>query len=62
MKCETIHQVYSCDICGAYHRLEWDGDCRENAERLQIEDLEAKYGEEGKAWIEVDMPTWDDET
>jgi hypothetical protein len=27
-------QFYECGICGAYHRAEWNGDCREDAERF----------------------------
>lgn len=26
---------YECGICGAYHPWEWDGDCRDDANRLQ---------------------------
>lgn len=32
-------KFYECEICGALHKWEWSGDCRENAARFQLEDL-----------------------
>ncbi len=49
-------QFYDCGICGAYHPANWDGDCRDDANRFAPDQLDAKYGEDG--WEEVPMPTW----
>jgi hypothetical protein len=37
--------LYDCDICGGLHRWEWDGDCREDANRFSsVEDFMARTG------------------
>lgn len=46
-------RFYDCGICGAYHSAEWNGDCREDAARLDPNDLDEKYGIDG--WEEIDM-------
>ena len=28
------HIIYECGICGCYHLWEWDGDCRDDANRF----------------------------
>lgn len=33
--------VYECEICGALHAWEWDGDCREDRARLQPDEIPA---------------------
>ena len=48
---------YDCGICGHWHPLMWDGDCREDAYRFTTDEIEAKHGQEGEGWGEVDMPT-----
>lgn len=30
---------YRCGICECTHRWEWNGDCREDSERLNDEDI-----------------------
>jgi len=45
---------YECGICGQYHSVLWDGDCREDAARFTPEDLDAKHGADG--WTEAPMP------
>lgn len=47
-------QYYECGICGAMHSAAWDGDCREDAARLNIEDLDRDHGLSG--WDEIEMP------
>lgn len=27
------HVIYECGICGCYHPWNWDGDCRDDANR-----------------------------
>lgn len=49
-------KYYECGICGHYHPLEWDGDCRDDANRFTIMEVEEKHGEEGIGWEEVPMP------
>ncbi len=53
----TTRQFYECGICGCYHAIEWNGDCREDAARHAPDELDAKYG--GMGWECVEMPTWD---
>jgi len=53
-------KFYECGICGAWHRLEWDGDCREDAARFFADDLDQELGLDG--WEAVAMPTWEDST
>jgi len=48
-------KYYECGICGAWHRAEWDGDCREDDERLNPEDMDARHGSFG--WESIEMPT-----
>jgi hypothetical protein len=30
----VTHVIYECGICGCYHAWEFDGDCREDANRF----------------------------
>lgn len=50
---EYAPRFYECGCCGAMHSVSFGGDCRENAARLDIEDLNREYGPHG--WIEVDF-------
>lgn len=43
-----------CGCCGHYHRPNYFGDCRNDAERFNPNDLDDRYGENG--WIQVDLP------
>jgi len=45
---------YDCGICGALHAVEWDGDCRQDNARLNMEDLDEQHGPYG--WNLVPMP------
>lgn len=45
-------QFYDCGICGHYHPVNWDGDCRDDANRFNPDQLDARFGENG--WEEVD--------
>lgn len=38
-----------CGSCGHFHRAEFGGDCRNDAERFTADELDAKHGENG--WI-----------
>jgi hypothetical protein len=49
----TKPTFYECGICGAYHSADWNGDCREDAARIDPNDLDKKYGFDG--WREIDM-------
>lgn len=44
---------YECGICDYHHAIEWDGDCREDAARLNVDELDAKHG---AYWTEAPMP------
>ena len=52
-------EFYECGICGHMHPINWNGDCRDDANRFTYDELDAKYGEDN--WQEVDMPGWDDD-
>jgi len=47
-------QFYECGICGHYHPIEWDGDCRDDTNRFSGNQLDDKFGQDG--WEEVPMP------
>lgn len=34
-----------CGCCGHFHRLDYQGDCRNDDERFTFADLDAKHGE-----------------
>jgi hypothetical protein len=53
---EAKNTYYRCGGCDAYHSTNWDGDCRDDASRLNPEDLDKKHGPTG--WHEVDDPDW----
>ena len=52
-------KFYECGICGAYHSVNWNGDCREDKARHFADELDKQYGLDG--WEEVSMPTWETE-
>ena len=56
---KPVPQFYDCGICGSMHWIKWDGDCREDQARFDVEDLDAHYGMNG--WTEVAMPGSEDE-
>ena len=33
-----------CGCCGCYHPKEWYGDCRDDSQRLCLDEIEAKFG------------------
>jgi hypothetical protein len=48
-------EFYECGICGAFHPVVWDGDCRDGANSFPggPEQLDGLF----PGWVEVDMPT-----
>ena len=54
---DTKPRFYECGICTQMHSAEWNGDCRQDDARFNIEDLDAKYGQDG--WEEIDMPGYE---
>lgn len=44
---EAKPQFSECGCCGAYHRVEFNGDCRNDAERFAPQVLDEKYGVDG---------------
>jgi hypothetical protein len=50
----TTPCYYECGICNHYHPANWDGDCRDDENRLTFDQIEAKHGPDG--WDEVPMP------
>ena len=49
---------YLCGICEHYHPINWDGDCRDDANRFTIDELNTRYGG-NDCWIELPMPDSD---
>ncbi len=49
----TMPKYYECTICGHFHPLEWNGDCRDDVNRFTEEQLEEKHGQN---WEPVPMP------
>lgn len=50
-----IPRYYQCGICNHYHpAAEWNGDCRDDANRFRSEQLDERHGADG--WVEVPMP------
>ncbi len=45
---------YRCGICECWHPATWNGDCREDANRFAMDEIDAKHGPFG--WDEVPMP------
>lgn len=41
-RCDEIHHLFNCEICGGLHRWEFFGDCRTDAERYADEEDYAK--------------------
>lgn len=61
---DTPRMFYECGICDHYHPADWDGDCREDANRFTADALDKMHG--GDWWQDsrlVPMPgTEDDES
>jgi len=36
---------YDCDICDHFHPWDWNGDCRDDTNRLTYDDLDNLHGE-----------------
>lgn len=51
---DRLFKYYECGICSCYHPLTWDGDCREDAFRFELEQLDKLHGPHG--WECVPMP------
>jgi hypothetical protein len=54
MKAKKKVEYYLCGCCECYHPAKWDGDCRENANRYAMDELDTKHGPLG--WVEVPQP------
>lgn len=55
----TPPTYYACGICDHYHPADWNGDCREDAARFFVSELDEAHGALG--WQEVDMPGTENE-
>lgn len=59
MKCERNYSTesppryYECGCCNCYHPADWHGDCRDDAARFAMDELDAQHTAYG--WIEVEM-------
>lgn len=51
MSTSILPRYVLCGCCEQYHRRDYWGDCRNDAERFNPEDLDAKHGVNG--WIEI---------
>lgn len=49
---ERLPEYYECGCCSCYHPATWDGDCRDDANRYALGELDEKHGAFG--WLEVD--------
>ena len=52
-----IPEFYNCGICGHWHPIAWNGDCRDDDNRFTTHAIEANHGNEGDGWREVEMPS-----
>jgi hypothetical protein len=52
-------RFYACGICGFWHAAEWDGDCRDDAARFTVGQLDILFpdrnGDGWPDWREVDV-------
>lgn len=48
-------QFYECGGCGHLHRQGFAGDCREDAERFTVTELEELHGPLGEKWDYADL-------
>lgn len=44
-------RFYECGCCEYLHPVAWDGDCRDDANRFSLDQLDDKYGYDG--WEEL---------
>ena len=49
-------RYYECGICDQIHPWDWDGDCRDDANRLTLEVLDAEHG----SWDAWELFTWEE--
>lgn len=47
-------KYYECGICGSLHPIAWNGDCRDDANRFEPQQLDENHGPMG--WEIVDQP------
>lgn len=50
----TKPTFYDCGICGHWHPVDWNGDCRDDANRFTTSQLEDTYGNQDDGWIGID--------
>lgn len=55
-KDEEPTKLYQCGICDHWHRAAWNGDCRDDSERFDNDQVNDFFGNEGTGWVEVEMP------
>lgn len=48
--------IYECDICSQYHPWEWEGDCRDDANRFSPDEYAARLGVDE---FDLDIRTFD---
>jgi hypothetical protein len=49
--------IYECGICGLYHKWEYRGDCRDNANRFVPDEYAIRLGID--EW-ELDIRSWEE--
>lgn len=49
----THYYFYECGICSSFHPAQFAGDCRDDANRFALGDLDEKLGAEN--WTEIPM-------
>lgn len=48
-------RFYDCGICGCWHSLAWNGDCRDDANRFACDEIDDALGSFN--WEAVEMPS-----
>jgi hypothetical protein len=47
-------QYVECGSCGGFHRSDYWGDCRNDAERFTAEDLDTKHGPNNWDYLSIE--------
>jgi hypothetical protein len=48
-----MYYFYRCGCCESYHPAQFSGDCRDDSNRLDADELDSRYGAFG--WMEIEM-------
>lgn len=54
----AMHYFYRCGCCESYHPAQFAGDCRDDNNRFDADELDSRYG--WNRWTEIEMSDADD--